>query len=241
MQGLTLHSSLVIDRLRDEYVGQKVAISFVYFDYQDQRNQSPENVIASLLRQIASQNPVLPNPLLKLYMKFGEQDRRPQIQDLELTLLDVCQDFDQVFITIDALDECDERTSRKRFLLFLAELQQTPSIRLFVTSRPYPEDIQKAFGQAPQIVVEASVADLRKYLRRRIEESDTAGIVDEDFKQHLVETIAKGAQKMYADYFLSTAILSETQYLTFNLGFYYPPCRFEILSMSRLLGRWKTH
>lgn len=190
-------TSLVIDRLRDEYVGQKVAIGFVYFDYQDQRSQSPENVVASLLRQVASQKPVLPTSLLELYTKFGEQNRRPQIQDFELTLLHVCQNFDQVFIAIDALDECDEGQSRKHFLLFLATLQQTPSIRLFVTSRPYPEEIRKAFGSAPQVTVEASDADLRKYLRRKIEDSDSAVIIDEGFKQHLVETIAKGAQKMF--------------------------------------------
>ncbi|KAL9076365.1 MAG: hypothetical protein Q9161_001081 [Pseudevernia consocians] len=187
----------IIDRLRYEYVGQKAAIGFVHFDYQDQRSQSPENVIARLLRQVASQHPVLPPSLLELYVKFGKQNPRPQVEDLELTLLDVCQNVDQIFIAIDALDECDERTSRKRFLRFLATLQQNPSIRLFVTSRPYPKDIQKAFDSAPQITVEASDADLRKYLRRRIEDSSSADIVDEGFKQHLVETIAKGAQKMF--------------------------------------------
>lgn len=192
--------------MREEYVGQNVAICFVYFDYQEQRSQTPENVVASLLRQVVSQKPVLPPSLLELYTKFGEQDRRPQIQDLELTLLHVCRNFDQVFIAIDALDECDEATSRKRFLLFLATLQQTPSLRLFVTSRPHPEDVRRAFESAPQIVIEASDADLRKYLRKRIEDSGSADIIDEDFEQRLVETIAKGAQKMYAHYFLGTAI-----------------------------------
>ena len=163
-------------------------------------------MVASLLRQVVSQKPVLPTSLLELYTKFGEQDRRPQIQDLELTLLHVCRDFDQVFIAIDALDECDEATSRKRFLLFLATLQQTPRIRLFVTSRPYPGDIRRAFEPAPQIGIEASDADLRKYLRRRIEDSGSADIIDEDFGQRLVETIAKSAQKMYAHSFLGIVI-----------------------------------
>lgn len=131
------------------------------------------------------------------------------MQDLELTLSHVCRNFDQVFILIDALDECDEATSRKRFLLFLATLQQTPSIRLFVTSRPYPEDVRKAFEQSPQIMIEASDADLRKYLRRRIEDSGSADIIDQDFEQYLVETIAKGAQKMYADIFLRTTVFPE--------------------------------
>ena len=132
-------------------------------------------------------------------MKFRDQDRKPQIQDLESTLLHVCQDFNRVFVAIDALDECDDAMRRKFFLPFLSTLQQTPKIRLFITSRLYPEDIRKALHAAPQVTVEASGADLKKYLRRRIDESANAEIIDEDFRQNLIETIAKGAQKMYAD------------------------------------------
>lgn len=157
-------------------------------------------MVASLLRQVASQKSALSIPLVELYTKLREQNRKPQIQDLEFTLLHVCQDFDQVFILIDALDECDEAMRRKSFLDFLVTLQRTSRIRLFVTSRPYPEDVRKALDPVPQISVQASDADLRKYLRRRIEDSGNADIIDEDFRQHLIETVAKGAQKMYANH-----------------------------------------
>ena len=196
-------------------------------------------MVASLLRQVTSQKSILPIPLIELYTKLREQNRKPQIQDLELTLLHVCQDFDQVFIPIDALDECDEAMRRIHFLPFLATLQKTPRIRLFVTSRPYPEDIWKALDPVPQISVQASDADLRKYLRRRIEDSGNADIIDEDFRQRLIETVTKGAQKMYANHFFRLAVLIVVQRLTFDLGSCYPPCRFSLLSTSPLLGRWK--
>ena len=173
-------------------------MAFVYFDYRDQGSLSSESIVASLLRQIASQNPALPTSLVELYTKFKDQNRKPQIQDLELTLSDVCQDFNQIFIAIDALDECEESMRWKSFLPFLKTLQKTPKIRLFITSRPHPEDIRNALGAAPQVTVEASDADLKKYLRRRIDESANAEIIDEDFKQILIETVAKNSQKMYA-------------------------------------------
>ena len=157
-------------------------------------------MLASLLRQVASQKSVLSIPLVELYTKLREQNRKPRIQDLESTLLQACQDFDQVFVAIDALDECDEAMRRKYFLPLLAALQRTSRIRLFVTSRPYPEDIRKALNPVPQLSVQASDADLRKYLRTRIEDSDNADIIDEDFSQHLIETVTKGAQKMYANH-----------------------------------------
>lgn len=166
LQALTWSSSLVIDRLRDDYDGQRVAISFIYFDYRDQGGQSQENVVASLLRQIASHKSVLPVSLDELCTKFRDRNRKPQIQDLEFALLHVCQDFDQVFIAIDALDECDEAMRRSSFLLFLAKLQQKPRIRLFITSRPHLEGMRKALDPALQVKVQASDADLRKYLRK---------------------------------------------------------------------------
>ena len=201
-QILTQSSSLVIDRLRDDHDGKTNAIAFVYFDYRDRGSLSLENIVASLLRQVASQKSVLPVSLVTLYTKFIEQNRKPGIQDLELTLLHVSQDFNQVFIAIDALDECDEEMRRKHFLPFLAALQKAPRIRLFITSRPYPEDIGKALGAAPQVTVEASDADLRKYLQKRIEESGSAENIDEEFRRYLIDTVAKGAQKMYAAQFL---------------------------------------
>ena len=185
--------------------------------------------------------PALPISLVELYTKLREQNGKPQIQDLELALLHVCQDFDQVFIAIDALDECDEAMRRKHFLPFLARLQQIPRIRLFITSRPYPDDIRKALDLTPQVVVQASDADLRKYLRIVIEHSGNADIIDEDFRQHLIKTVAKGAQKMYADHFFAVFVFIVVQCLTFDPGSCYLPCRFSPLSTSPQLGRWKMH
>ena len=163
--------------MRDDHGGKTNAIAFVYFDYRDRGSLSLENIVASLLRQVASQGSVLPVSLVTHYTKFIEQNRKPGIQDLELTLLHVSQDFNQIFIAIDALDECDEEMRRKLFLPFLAALQKAPRIRLFITSRPHPEDIGKALGAAPQVTVEASDADLRKYLQKKIEESGSAEIL----------------------------------------------------------------
>ena len=200
----------------------------MYFDYRDQGHQSLDGVVTSLLRQVASQKPMLPVSLAELYTKFRERNQRPQAKDLELALLHVCHDFDQIFILIDALDECDEAVRRKDFLPFLTTLQQNPRIRLFVTSRPHLEDIRKALEPAPQIVVQASDADLRKYLKKMIEDSGNADIIDEDFRQYLIDTVAKRAQKMYVNKFLWVRVYIAAQHLNLDLGSYYPPCKFSL-------------
>ena len=233
---LTQYSSLVIDQLRDDHIGQNIAIAFVYFDYRDKGSQSLEDTVASLLRQVVSQKTVLPASLVELYRKLGEQKLKLQIQDLERILLHICQDFDQVFIPIDALDECDEAMRRKHFLPFLAALQKIPSIRLFVTSRPYPEDIRKALDPAPQIHVQASDADLRMYLRRKIEESGNADIIDEDFKQRLIDTVTRGAQGMYVFRFLSVSCVYCRTASHFGSRFLLPALQIESIVSEPTTG-----
>ena len=179
---------------------------------------------------------MLPASLVELYTKLREQKLKPQIQDLERILLHICQDFDQVFIAIDALDECDEAMRRKYFLPFLAALQKIPSIRLFVTSRPYPEDIRRALDPAPQIHVQASDADLRMYLRRRIEESGNADIMDEDFKQRLIDTVTRGAQGMYVNRFLSASCVHCRTASHFGSRFLLPALQIESIVSEPTTG-----
>ena len=186
----------MIDQLRDDFTNQNAAIAFLYFDYRDQDYQSPDNIVASLLKQVAATTSKLPKAVSELHEKLGDQQKRPQLQDLEKMLLLTCQDFDRVFFVIDALDECDEGRHRRTVMQFLTSLQRTPNIKLFVTSRSYPQDIKHTFDSAPQIIIEANDSDLRRYLSREIENGGIADIISESFKVEIIERIASGAQKM---------------------------------------------
>jgi len=47
-------SSLVIDKLCDEAVAEDTAVACFYFDFATRNEQSPVNVLGSLLRQLVS-------------------------------------------------------------------------------------------------------------------------------------------------------------------------------------------
>lgn len=187
------------DRLRDHFFAQNVAIAHLYLDYRDQERQSPENMAASVLRQLAMAKATIPQPLIELHQRLKGQQRKPQQQDLEQTILAICQDFDRVFIIIDALDECDINVHRTRFLEFLKFLRQKTSVSLFLTSRPYPEDVKKVFEDCAQITIKAEDADLRKYISKEIQRSEAADDIDEDFRREIVEKIVLGARHMYVN------------------------------------------
>ncbi len=188
--------SLVIDRLRDDARGQHAAVAFQYFDYRDQENQSPTHILGSILRQVAATRCPVPKPTSDLHHRFSVQGRQPELQDLEKALLATCGDFSKVFIVIDALDECDENKHRRTLMKSIAFLQQSTSVRLFVTSRFHPQDIRTAFEDALQIEVEANASDLRSYLSREIEDSRAVKAMDIPLRIEVVERIVKAAQKM---------------------------------------------
>ncbi|KAE8448932.1 hypothetical protein EG329_008728 [Mollisiaceae sp. DMI_Dod_QoI] len=188
--------SLVIDQLRRTFAGQDVAVAFFYFDYRSQDYQTPANVIASLLKQIVAQSSILPPSASELYEKFKKQRDCPQFQELQNTPLLVLRDFSRLFLVIDALDECDAKKHRKPFLKVLKDLEST-SAKVFVTSRPHPDDIKKSLCSCPKIKVEASDEDIRKYLAHKIEQDGDTDLIDEKLKDEIVSSITNGARGMF--------------------------------------------
>lgn len=190
----------MVDRLRDTFLEQNVAIAHLYFNYRDQKHQSTENMTASLLKQLAMAKAALPQSVVELYQRLKSQQRKPQQQDLEQTILTTCRNFDRVFIIIDALDECDENNHRKPFLEFLNKLRYNSSSNIFVTSRPYPDDVKKVFEGSSKIMIKADDSDLRKYISREIQCSEAADDIDDNFKKEIVEKVVQGARQMWVKF-----------------------------------------
>lgn len=177
-------------------MGKTYATVFAYFDYRDQNRQSPDSVTASLLQQLSGRHSDLPEPILTLRKNSKSKNIRPQLQDLVKVFSLVCQQFERVFVVIDALDECDEGKHRQTFIEVLHTLRGQVNVRLFITSRPHSQDIKKAFDSALHIKVEAKESDSKKYLSKEIEDSDAVDLIDEPFKIKIAEKIANRANKM---------------------------------------------
>ena len=206
--GKSVLASLVVDRLRDDFFDQNIVIAHLYFDYRDQGHQKIENEIASLLKQLAMAKPELPQSVLELYQRLKGLQRQPQQQDLEQAILTTYQNFVRVFIVIDALDECDANNKRKGFISFLENMRNNSDMSFFVTSRPHPEDIRKLLESCSNITIKADDSDLRRYISREIERSDTVDELDEDFKEDIIEKVVQGAGEMYVKPHFLLTILS---------------------------------
>ena len=189
--------SLVIDHLKDAISMRKAGLAHFYFNYQDRRKQSAELVLASLLRQLAMLKTELPTPILELRRKMESQQRDFQQHDLEQAILFMCADFDQIFIVIDALDECDN-DYRKDLLLVLARLKKNSSVRICLTSRPHTgQEIARKLGAPLRVEIGATDSDLKVYLSSKIDDSDNIDIIDEEFKEEIISKVIQAAQKMF--------------------------------------------
>ena len=198
------HRSVVIDYLTNNYAGEDTKVIYLYCDYKDQAVQTAPNLIACLARQIIGYSKVLPQQLEEMHEELEHQKRRPSFDELRKLLIDLCDQYDRVYVIVDALDEC-EAIRERRLLLPVLEVLPRTSGRLFVTSRPNNEDILNTFGKQSRITIAASELDLRQYIAERIAEQERRTSItnfEPELKNRIISTVSAGASGMYEPSYL---------------------------------------
>ena len=98
------HSSLVIDKLCDEAVEDNTAVTCFYFDFATRNEQSPTNMLGSLLRQLVSRPGGIPEAVVR-----GFRDQQKVIGGRRLQVSGILEMFQTVtgsnrtFMCVDAL------------------------------------------------------------------------------------------------------------------------------------------
>ncbi len=129
--------SVVIDYLEHTFQQDDVGIAFLYFNSNDEANQTDGNCISSLVQQLVRRLAYIPDQVKALYSEYISQTTRPSLVEYSQLLEVVCRLFSKVYIVVDGLDECHKESLIPKGLLI--EIQElSPSIRLLFTSRIYP-------------------------------------------------------------------------------------------------------
>lgn len=155
-------SAIVIDHISRLYaLDDSSAIVFAYYNYQDSSLDKSENILGNLIKQLCWKLPVIPQTEIDFYHSYTRDAREPGLVKLIEIFIDLANHFKQVFIVIDALDEC-KATERTKFLGFTTSLHEKSAkiVRTFITSRK-ETDIQSWFQKrkTPVIEVEAIKVD----------------------------------------------------------------------------------
>ena len=164
-------SSQVIDKLCDEAVEGDATVVCFYFDFAARSEQSPANILGSLLRQLVSGEEDIPKAMTQDY-----QNAKRAIGGRGLQISGVLKMFREIsatrrtFICVDALDECVPEY-RMVVLKALGQIMQgSPNTRLFMTGRPnVRSEVERELGGATAfILIRATEDGVVRFLQEKL-------------------------------------------------------------------------
>jgi ankyrin repeat protein len=130
----TVFSSIVVNHLQQKYGSQSCPVLCLYLNYKEKSSQTCSSLLGSLLKQCLQlqKSSPLPMDLLDWYEEAKATKAGPKEKDIFNALKRAINNYDRLFLVVDALDECDFRE------MLLAELQGLPAdkLSLMITSRP---------------------------------------------------------------------------------------------------------
>ncbi|KAL7785777.1 ankyrin repeat-containing domain protein [Trichoderma afarasin] len=136
--GKSVLSSSVIHHLQKEYKDDaSTAVVYFYYTFSDAKRQESDGMLASLIKQVCCHRPNIPNSVNDLdeYQKKG---MRPSTEELQNSFISTLRGFTNVYIVIDALDECPNiNTQREELMEILHYILDSnlDNLHLFCTSR----------------------------------------------------------------------------------------------------------
>jgi hypothetical protein len=158
-------TSVVIDHLescRDPQTG----VAYVYCNFRRQDEQTPCELLASLLRKLSRDKWHSVRDIVKrLYDKHKHSGSRPSLDELSEALRSVSATYLRVFIVIDAVDESRHSDGRMvTFLTAIFKLQESCGGNIFATSRSLP-DITCMFKETITREIKAPPDDVDRYIQ----------------------------------------------------------------------------
>jgi hypothetical protein len=195
-------SALAYDYLENLNAGHSsTAVVCVFCDYTEKDAQTPAALLGSIWRQLFDTNMHIPQDISELYQKCVDEGATPTCQQIS-DLLPPLFASRQVYIIVDALDECAEepgREHRSLFLQHLLNLQLLYHVNLLFTSRPN-DDILALFTPDGSVPIRARESDIALYIKSRLKDERrlrTNIRKDPSLETEVTSTIIRKSQDMY--------------------------------------------
>ncbi|CAG8400414.1 unnamed protein product [Penicillium salamii] len=194
--GKTVLLAVAINHLQERFFKPDEVVLFAFCDYKDQQNQSAENILLSLWRQLMQKRVLGELECEYLETTYLKRGVFPTTDALVKLLSDEISKYSRVFILLDALDEL--RTENRDSLQYL--LRQLPAkINLLMTSR-VPKETTLEFRDVPQLEIRARDRDITDYINGRLDSvSKLRSKVEHNhkLKEEIRSTITKKADGMF--------------------------------------------
>jgi hypothetical protein len=175
--GKTILSSTIIKDL----TVPRQSLLYFYFDFNDTGKQTLESMVRSLINQLYFKCGDTSKELDSLFSSCEEGRRQPSCESLCKAFWHMIEQVKEVWIVLDALDECRTRKGLPTegllsWIRYLLSLEQR-NVHLLVTSRPEQDikSIVSKFAHNDDIVPIQSdliTNDIHAYVRTRVRERE---------------------------------------------------------------------
>lgn len=202
--GKTILSSTILDDVFQHCQNHPLRVTlYFYFDFNDKQKQDPELMLRSLVSQIVQQSTKTSSGIKTLYSSCVNGKRLPTVDALLKILQKMIQQFLQVFIVIDALDECAERRSLMGTLETIAGWRLNNLHLLFTSRREWEMErsLEEIVDCQNRIGLQSNVvdADIQQYIRQRLSDDKSLHKWAKDIaiRQEIETALMKKARGMY--------------------------------------------
>ena len=196
------NSSLVIDKLCDEAGKEDTAVICFYFDFAARNEQSPVNMLGSLLRQLVSGPEGIPEEVIQGFreQRRGIGGRGLQVSGI-LKMFQTITATQRTFICIDALDECVPEHRMVVLESLRQILQGSPNTRIFMTGRPQVRsEVEKRLGGAATFLsIQPTEDGVVRYLRDRLRDDTTPEIMSSKLEAEIMKSIPEANSETYVE------------------------------------------
>jgi hypothetical protein len=202
--GKTILSSTIIEHLLQHcHDDPSIVTAYFYFDFNDTQKQDPELMLRSLLCQLLQSSVGILKGVDALFSSCENGQRKPSLH----TLLDVtrqaAQEFAHVYVILDALDECTQRSELIDMLETVAGWQLN-NLHLLMTSRR-ERDIESSLegyvGKEDAVCLQRDVVDqdIQRYVQQRLRVDRGLAKWNKDaaVRQEVEAALMHGARGMY--------------------------------------------
>lgn len=183
----------MIDKLGKHVAqGSKIGLGYIYCDYRDQKEQTTENIVGAILKQLLGLLAEIPEAVLKLYEERVRQGKSPSLTDAVNLLSIACAQFSKVYVCLDALDELGNLQG------LLKQLRDSPhSMQIFITGRHHIQaTVQEHLKEGQVISIEAHESDIRRFIEYEIGGPNDIEprAMDERLRKDILEKVVDSAK-----------------------------------------------
>ncbi|KAF1828131.1 HET-domain-containing protein [Decorospora gaudefroyi] len=202
--GKTILSSTIIEHMLQQCDDDtSVVTTYFYFDFNDVQKQDPELMLRSLLCQLVQRSVVIPKGVDALFSSCENRQQKPSLHALLEVTREAAQEFTHVYVVLDALDECTQRSELMDMLETVAGWRLN-NLHLLMTSRK-ERDIERSLEghveEEDTVCLQEDLVDrdIQRYVQQRLH--DDKGLAKWNMDAaigHEIETaMMRGARGMY--------------------------------------------